>query len=121
MLGCRIDYLATHDYVGNANQVMNRLEMLYKRYGRKVWLTEFAVCCTREENVVTDFVKEIVPRLEQADFVYRYSWYITRFKENSGQETVEDQEDDWFLDPVNSLLKQDSSELSQVGILYNSL
>jgi len=120
-LGCRIDYLATHDYVGNANQVMNRLEKLYQRYGRKVWLTEFAVCCTRDEKVVTDFVKEILPRLEQADFVFRYSWFITRFKENSGQQEVEEQEDDWFLDPVNSLLRRDSAELSEVGILYNSL
>ena len=66
-------------------------------------------------------LQEIVPRLEQADFVYRYSWFITRFKENLAQQEVEDQEDDWFLDPVNSLLKQDSSELSPVGILYNSL
>ena len=65
--------------------------------------------------------QEILPRLEQADFVFRYSWFITRFKENSAQQEVEDQEDDWFLDPVNSLLKQDSSELSPVGILYNSL
>ena len=67
-LGCRIDYLATHDYEGNANHVMNRLEMLYNRwadwwftrfhkkrfwwrsynrYGKKIWLTEFAKCCTR--------------------------------------------------------------------------
>ena len=30
-LGCRIDYLATHDYEGNAKHVMNRLEMLYNR------------------------------------------------------------------------------------------
>ena len=30
-LGCRIDYLATHDYGGNAKHVMNRLEMLYNR------------------------------------------------------------------------------------------
>ena len=30
-LGCRIDYLATHDYEGKANHVMNRLEMLYNR------------------------------------------------------------------------------------------
>ena len=66
-------------------------------------------------------MQEIVPRLEQADFVYRYSWFITRFKENSAQQEVEDKEKDWFLDPVNSLLKPDSSELSQVGILYNSL
>ena len=31
-LGCRIDYLATHDYEGNAKHVMNRLEMLYNRW-----------------------------------------------------------------------------------------
>ena len=31
ILGCRIDYLATHDYDGNANHVMNRLENLYDR------------------------------------------------------------------------------------------
>ena len=27
------------------------------RYGRKVWLTEFAKCCTHDENEVIDFVK----------------------------------------------------------------
>ena len=30
-LGCRIDYLATHDYHGDADLVMERLEMLYQR------------------------------------------------------------------------------------------
>ena len=30
-LGCRIDYLATHDYHGDADLVMERLEMLHKR------------------------------------------------------------------------------------------
>ena len=56
-LGCRIDYLATHDYDGNANHVMNKLEDLYHRYGKKIWLTEFAVCCTRDEQDVINFVK----------------------------------------------------------------
>ena len=27
------------------------------RYGRKVWLTEFAKCCTRDQDEVIDFVK----------------------------------------------------------------
>ena len=30
-LGCRIDYLATHDYHGEADTVMDRLEDLYNR------------------------------------------------------------------------------------------
>ena len=86
MLGCRIDYLATHDYRGEADKVMERLEMLHHRsglhcspewrvftalragahfyvdcllfrYGKKVWLTEFAKCCTRDQDEVIDFVK----------------------------------------------------------------
>ena len=36
---------------------MNRLELLYNRYGKKIWLTEFAVCCTRDENAVIEFVE----------------------------------------------------------------
>ena len=36
---------------------MNKLEDLYHRYGKKIWLTEFAVCCTREEEDVINFVK----------------------------------------------------------------
>ena len=31
ILGCRIDYLATHDYHGETDLVMNRLEELYNR------------------------------------------------------------------------------------------
>ena len=27
------------------------------RYGKKIWLTEFAKCCTHEESEVIDFVK----------------------------------------------------------------
>lgn len=72
-LGCRIDYLATHDYHGDADLVMERLEMLYQRwmflllisgkngfsfsFGKKIWLTEFAKCCTKDENQVLDFMK----------------------------------------------------------------
>ena len=90
ILGCRIDYLATHDYHGETEVVMNRLEELYhrwllfvsfqsfwvqnvSRYGKKIWLTEFAKCCTHDEDEIMDFVKEIIPRLEEADYIYRYS------------------------------------------------
>jgi len=129
-LGCRIDYLATHDYEGKANHVMNRLEMLYNRYGKKIWLTEFAKCCTRSLQEVEDFAKEIIPRLEEADYVYRYSWFITRRSHwgrigssdisgfNNSQINVEGS--DWYLDKVNALFEGDSDELSSVGKIYNN-
>ena len=44
------------------------------RYGKKIWLTEFAKCCTHDEDEIMDFVKEIIPKLEEADYIYRYSW-----------------------------------------------
>jgi len=115
LLGCRIDYLATHDYEGNVNHVMNRLEMLYNRYGKKIWLTEFAKCCTHNLDEIVDFAKEIIPRLEEADFVYRYSWFITRYNENNYQDG------EWYLDPKNALFEKNSNQLSEVGKLYNSL
>ena len=59
-------------------------------------------------------LQEIVPRLEAADYVYKYSWFITRYNEKNAT-------GDWYLDPVNKLLEPDSSSLSKVGELYNSL
>jgi len=124
VLGCRIDYLATHDYDGHANHVMNKLENLYQRYGKKIWLTEFAKCCTRDKGEVETFVKAIIPKLEAADYVYRYSWFITRYSDKFSStfkmnETVAD--GDWYLDKVNALFIEGSSELSSVGVLYNEL
>ena len=52
--------------------------------------------------------------LEAADYVYRYSWFITRFNEKN-------RTGDWYVDSINSLFEKDSSELSEVGRLYNSL
>merc|ERR1719370_2756948 len=114
VLNCRIDYLATHDYAGKANQVMNRLEMLYNRYGRKIWLTEFAKCCTRGQGEVETFVKAIIPRLEAAEYVYRYSWFITRYndKYSHGWNTSQASTNDWYLDKVNALFEEGSTELS---------
>ena len=43
-----------------------------------------------------------------------YSWFITRYNEKNFTGS-------WYLDSVNSLLEKDSSELSAVGQLYNSL
>ena len=59
--------------------------------------------------------QEIIPRLEAADYVYRYSWFITRYNQKNFTDGG------WYLDPVNKLLETDSSSLSKVGELYNSL
>ena len=60
------------------------------------------------------FVQEIIPRLEAAEFVHKYSWFITRFNEK-------DISGDWYVDPKNALLMEDSNELTELGKIYNSL
>lgn len=122
VLGCRIDYLATHDYTGHADQVMNHLKDLYQRYGKKIWLTEFAKCCTNKRHQVVTFVEDIIPLLEAADYVWRYSWFITRYNPNNECPDGMKGAGDWCLDSVNALLEdEDQSKLSPVGKAYNTI
>ena len=40
--GCRIDYLAAHDYSCHPPTTLSYVKALHERYGYKVWLTEFS-------------------------------------------------------------------------------
>merc|ERR1712098_129983 len=116
-LGCRIDYLATHDYTGVADTVMNHLHNLYNRYGLKIWLTEFAMCCTTDVTEVENFAREIIPRLEAANYVVKYSWFITRY--NTEQYHVSQNRSEWYLDKVNALFEEGTWKLTTLGQIYN--
>ena len=59
-------------------------------------------------------LQEIIPRLEAAEFVYKYSWFITRYNEKNFT-------GDWYLDSVNSLFQTNSEQLSNAGLLYDLL
>lgn len=107
--GCRIDFLATHAYYCNPDQTMHFLESLYHRYGKKIWLTEFACANTADPHKVLNYMKLILPRLEAAPYVYRYSWYMARIKETSG-----------FVNYASSLLEPNTSTLTALGHFYNT-
>ena len=75
--GCRITYLATHRYSCTPNHTMAYLKSLYDRYGYKVWLTEFSCGDGAEQRSTAEhiaFMKAILPLLDAAEYVYRYSW-----------------------------------------------
>ena len=65
----------------------------------------------------------IIPRLEAAEYVYRYSWFITRYNDKYAQtwNTSHASTDGWYLDKVNALFVEGSTELSSVGNLYDQL
>ena len=43
ILECRIDYIATHQYKGTIDERMKELKDYSLRYGKQIWLTEFAL------------------------------------------------------------------------------
>ena len=75
--GCRISHLAVHYYSCTASETMTYLKTMASRYGYPVWLTEFSCGDGAEGKPTKDhlaFMKDIVPQLDAADFVYRYAW-----------------------------------------------
>lgn len=107
---CRVDYLATHVYKCSAFKTMKFLEDLYKRYNRKIWLTEFACPYTGNPLRELRYMKELLPKLEAADFVFRYAWYVSR---------VTDEQANSFISTAVNLLERDTSTLTILGNYYN--
>lgn len=84
--GLRVDFICVHNYGGgNATNFINMLSQTYQNYGeRPIWITEFAVAdwtATSPENNrhsrqdVINFMEQILPALEQIDYVERYAWF----------------------------------------------
>lgn len=75
--GCRIDAIAIHSYWCSLDGVQNLIEQ-YRRFGKKIWLTEFA-CAAPGVDVSMQgqikFMKDVVPWLEQEDMVEKYAWF----------------------------------------------
>jgi len=114
ILGCRIDYIATHSYkADSAENTINVLRDYSERYGKKIWFTEFAVSNSHDEEEIINYIETLLPLLEHSDFIYKYSWFLSRYYENHD-------DSGWFwLDSVNSLLELNTSALTRVGEAYN--
>ncbi|KAL4223213.1 hypothetical protein ACF0H5_016685 [Mactra antiquata] len=107
--GCRVDYIATHAYHCNADTTMNYLKNIYQRYGKEIWFTEFACPNTDDPEKELEYMKEILPRLEAAPYIFRYSWFEFRLR-SAGV----------FVSQAASLFKSNTSELTPLGQYYNN-
>ena len=74
----RIRYLAQHDYSGNPSGIVAKAQAAHKKYGRKIWLTEFAVGNGADRESNDKFLAKALPLLEACDSVARYAWFSTR-------------------------------------------
>ena len=83
----RIDFVAVHIYdVYNVDIFVQKLEEVFEKYGKPIWITEFALRDWRADNNnpnryseedVLLFMQQLLPRLEELDFVHRYAWFDT--------------------------------------------
>ncbi|XP_045173982.2 uncharacterized protein LOC123535392 [Mercenaria mercenaria] len=107
---CRVDYIATHTYWCGVDKTMDFLQMIYDRYGKPIWLTEFA--CRHKKNnpaKVLSYMQEILPRLESATFIHKYAWYMARIPDDNG-----------YIKTSASLFEAGSSTLTALGTFYNN-
>ena len=77
----RVDYIALHCYMVAADGVMNYINSVAERYGKKIWLTEFCAwdgLTTDAESarkIQRDEMVRKVEALELSENVFRYSWF----------------------------------------------
>lgn len=83
--GLRVDYVCVHSYGGpSAKALVERLKKVHAMYNRPIWITEFAVGDWNAPSVaenkhspekIKQFMLEVLPMLEELDFVHRYAWF----------------------------------------------
>jgi len=113
--GLRRDFMPVHWYGGaDSGRFLQFLDNLHQLYGLPIWITEFAVAdwhSTKHgeanrftENDVIKFMKEVLPRLEQLDYIERYAWLAAKTDKESLR---------------SSMLFTDDGKLTKVGITYS--
>lgn len=84
-LGYRVDYICVHNYPGtNVENFKTKMTNIHNKYNRPIIVTEFApadwTAQTPEQNkhteeAVLNFMKGVLPWMEETDFIYGYSWF----------------------------------------------
>jgi hypothetical protein len=74
--GCQVDHVAVHWYNCDGASLQWYLGE-FKRFGRPIWLTEFACAYGGDTSVAgqEQYMREAVPLLEADADVFRYAWF----------------------------------------------
>ncbi len=107
-----VDFVCTHWYgPPNVDSFLKRIDDLYEKYKKPIWITEFAVAQWNpekpmfSEDAVIQFMQKVLPELEKRPHVERYAWK-TRSTTDSVMGT--------------SALFTDDGELTALGKVYQS-
>lgn len=71
-----IDAIAVHAYMNSGNAVKQLMIRKFAKYGKPLWLTEFANGEARTAAQQAEFMQEAVTYLEADPAVERYAWFM---------------------------------------------
>jgi hypothetical protein len=80
---CKVDYIAIHSYAPGSAALKSYVEK-FRKYGKPLWITEFAPWDPPRPDFdgVVQYMKEVIPFLENEPLIFRYSWFATRVSIN---------------------------------------
>lgn len=112
--GYDLDFIAIHHYWNwyadeGVDAFIELIEDAYERYHKPIWITEFAISGVpsvdkKAEKVVQNYMKKVIQRLDQLDYVERYAWFSfqTTDRRNS----------------ASSMFNHYTGEITDLGALY---
>jgi hypothetical protein len=107
--GCKVDFLATHIYTCDINELTTYLTSL-RKYNLPIWLTEFACpAAGQPPSFEMNFMKQALALLDNDPHIERYAWFGTRLDPTDG-----------WLGPQVDLLDNQGCALTDLGKFYNS-
>ena len=80
---CRIDAIAIHTYEKQVGGITHWINT-YAKYGKPLWLTEFAQPGTSNVQQCQSYIKSAVTKLENDPRVQRYAWFLNRSTKTTG-------------------------------------
>ena len=115
--GMDVDFIPIHHYWNwfdeeGAEAFLELVKSSYEMYKKPIWITEFAISGnpgkTKEQRQkVIDYMKIVLPRLDQMEYVERYAWFS--FNPES------------FKNGASSLIQWYTGEITDLGYLYQEI
>ncbi len=112
-----VDFIALHCYFdGTDGQAfLDMIDLTWEKWHKPIWITEFGVAAWGEENafkfdsedVYENFMKVVLPGLDERPYVERYAWFP--FDPNDA------------YGGASGIFNYDTGKLNKLGLLYRSL
>lgn len=75
--GCRVDHIAIHGYFSEPGY-LPWMVGLFDKFNKPIWVTEFNQSPSASLEAAAQYMRAVVPLLENDPRVFRYAWFLAR-------------------------------------------